>query len=513
MMVNPIFVTALHRISGKLLAIAKRLPRAPHPILSGLLVWAFITSPVTMAASNTERADQYLSLLMLNLKGSLAISEAPGSHLLSIRSQQLRVPASTLKTITAYLAIKRWGLEHRFSTDFFIEGQQLWIKGSGDPFITSEEIILISNALKTLAKKNPALNKIKTIAVDYQYFPELRLNGRGRSDNPYDAGNAALVVNFNTLNLRKKKGVVYSAEAQTPITPLATTLGKDFPAGKKRISLPGGREMSAEYFGQVFSQIYLEKQVSIVQGSVPKTAKLLYRHQSSKTLQQLLQAMLTYSNNFIANQLFLMLPTDSELQTTLSEEEAQLYFNQQLQQEFGWTDSHFVDGAGLSRQNQISVAQMLQFLHVFKPWIYLLPSRFDGLKAKTGTLSDNHSLAGYLQDDQQRWLPFALLVNKKMPANYRYNLMKTLHQQLQDKGLRSAAAAFSTDSSAQAVPRKSVEIKKVSSKSAEINQTTLKASTARVITPKVIEPMDTSPNKVNNTFKSAVKSAVVRANP
>ena len=89
----------------------------------------------------------------------------------------------------------------------------------------------MSKAIKELK-----LKKIKKIYVDNRYFPQLRLDGRGVSDNPYDAGNAALVVNFNTLFVQINDGVVSSAESQTPITPLAKKLAANIDVAKKRIS-------------------------------------------------------------------------------------------------------------------------------------------------------------------------------------------------------------------------------------------------------------------------------------
>ena len=66
--------------------------------------------------------------------------------------------------------------------------------------------------------------------------------------------------------------------------------------------------MSAKYFAQVFSKIHLNRNAPVKVGALPKRAKFIYRHHSSRNMQDLLSAMLKYSNNFIANQLFLMLP-------------------------------------------------------------------------------------------------------------------------------------------------------------------------------------------------------------
>ena len=384
-------------------------------------LFSFILLGCFSLASTAAAIDKHDKIISAIPQASLLLAETKDASGISIRPDQLLVPASTLKVVTAYLAIKRWGLEHKFYTDFYYQEGVLWIKGFGDPYVTSEEVLLMSAALKTLK-----LGKISAIKVDNSYFPELRLDGRGDSDNPYDAGNAALVVNFNTLFVDKTEKGVSSAESQTPITPLAVSLGSKLALGKKRISLPGGRDMAARYFAEVFSKLHFKRNLTISVAELPKSAKFIYRHQSSKTLSELLRVMLKYSNNFIANQLFLMLPETSENQAVLDVQAAQKSYTGLLVKEFAFKGANFVDGAGLSRKNQISSQQLLQVLEVFKPWIDLLPERRKGLKVKTGTLSDNHSLAGYIVDKNQQWQPFVLLINKRMPSDYRFQVAQAL---------------------------------------------------------------------------------------
>ncbi|WP_419622046.1 D-alanyl-D-alanine carboxypeptidase, partial [Thiolapillus sp.] len=80
-----------------------------------------------------------------------------------------RIPASTLKILTAWLAIDHWGLDHRFTTDFFLDdGQVLWVKGYGDPMQVSEEIERIAVRLK--AKGLTGLNGIR---LDGSYFASM----------------------------------------------------------------------------------------------------------------------------------------------------------------------------------------------------------------------------------------------------------------------------------------------------------------------------------------------------
>jgi D-alanyl-D-alanine carboxypeptidase/D-alanyl-D-alanine-endopeptidase (penicillin-binding protein 4) len=389
-------------------------------------MWFFFTVLMSVVISaKAVELKHYKDKINSLSQASLVLQRSNANDEIQIHSNKLLVPASTLKIVTAYLAIKRWGLTHRFHTDFYVSQNTLWVKGYGDPYITSEEIALMSEQIKALG-----LTNIERIAIDNSFFPELRLNGRGSSDNPYDAGNAAVVVNFNTAYIQKIAGKLSTAEKQTPLTPLAielaNDLGRGFKKGSKRISLPGGRDQSARYFGEVFSSLHFGKNLDVSISQLPVDAKLVYRHFNSKELKELLTAMLKYSNNFIANQLFLLMPERDEAQTMVNIDDAQKNYIQALEKEFSFKGVNIVDGAGLSRLNKISAQQLTQILQQFKPWIELLPERHKGIKAKTGTLSDNHSLAGFILDKEGAWQAFALLINKSMPANYRYQLAKEL---------------------------------------------------------------------------------------
>ena len=140
-----------------------------------------------------------------------------------------------MKLLTAYLALDRWGEDHRLSTEFYRSGDTLWVRGLGDPNLTSEELELVALALD----KKLDLSGIKKLAVDHSYFPDINLDGRGKSNNPYDAANSAIGVNYNTVYLKRDRRGLYSGEAQTPMTPMAKKLGR-WVKGSYRMSLPGG---------------------------------------------------------------------------------------------------------------------------------------------------------------------------------------------------------------------------------------------------------------------------------
>ena len=392
----------------------------------------FVLSSGVSAAEPNKALAGHLQQLEGIQKASVLIDLGDNDST-AIRADKLLIPASTLKIATALLAAEKWGLGYRFETEFYQQGDTLWVKGLGDPFLTSEEILLIREQLELRLD----LTSVKQLKLDNSYFPELRLDGRSASDNPYDAGNAALAINFNTAAVRFRNGQLQAGESQTPLTPLAIELAQQIPAkrqsGKQRVSLPGGRDMSARYFGEVFSQLVFFRQLPMHIAQLDEQPDeqlneqqkgepvLIYRHQSSKTLEDLIIGMLKYSNNFIANQLFLLLP-DQEV----SIQAAQQYAMDELRQRFGWESFNVADGAGLSRQNLLTARQLMQVLEAFRPWAYLMPARGDRIQAKTGTFWDNHSYAGYYLDDANQWQGFVLLINTSMKARYRFRFADTL---------------------------------------------------------------------------------------
>jgi D-alanyl-D-alanine carboxypeptidase/D-alanyl-D-alanine-endopeptidase (penicillin-binding protein 4) len=141
--------------------------------------------------------------------------DAQGRDLVDIRGDQPFVPASILKVFTVQLATATLGLDFRFSTEFYLDGEYLVVKGHGDPFLVSEELDLIAAALQSRLVGR----KLEGVVVDDSYFqPQLRVPGVGRSTNPYDALNTATAVNFNTIAVLKRGGQILSGEPQTPLT-------------------------------------------------------------------------------------------------------------------------------------------------------------------------------------------------------------------------------------------------------------------------------------------------------
>ncbi|MDG4561478.1 MAG: D-alanyl-D-alanine carboxypeptidase [Candidatus Competibacter sp.] len=334
---------------------------------------------------------------VLALPNASLLMEEDGHMLISRHADRPMVPASTMKILTALASIQRWGMGHRFHTDFHMTGDgRLWVKGEGDPYLISEELDRI---VATLKRKG--IRSVNGLGLDDSLFsPRQWIAGRSSSNNPYDAPVTAIAVNFNTISLIKKGGKLYSGESQTPLTAIAARFGARLGPGKHRVNLEN-RETSVLYFGELLaaklSKAGIPVHGDIRIGRVPAGARFIYRHANSHDLRQILASMLEYSNNFIANELFLLLARHGE-RGGLDMEQARRVANIWARRNFGWSSYQIEDGAGLSRGNRLSARQLLDVVVAFKPYMALLPEYKDRVRAKTGTLKGTSKNLGFLVD-------------------------------------------------------------------------------------------------------------------
>ena len=113
---------------------------------------------------------------------------------------------------------------------------------------------------------------------------------------------------------------------------------------------------------------------------------------------------------------------------TVSPDKATLTFKERLSTEFGWESFILEDGAGLSRANRLSPAQLVDILERFRRWKHLLPEIEPRIHAKSGSLIGVSSLAGYIRK-KEAWRPFAIIINQKTPYRFRNELAVELSEQ------------------------------------------------------------------------------------
>lgn len=306
------------------------------------------------------------------------------------------VPASIIKLLTGLAAFDQLGESYQFKTEFFVDGDNhLYIKGYGDPFMVSEEIKAIM-----LSLKNSGIKIINDIYIDVSnYQLESITDGAGNSLNPYDVASTALAVNFNTINVVvAKDGSVQSAEPQTPLLPIMTRLGKPLPAGEHRINISRDPADSLLLAGQLFRSFQHKAAIKgegrIARRKAPASKPVLIHH-SSRKLPELVAGLMRYSNNFIANQIFLQIGAHNfgYPATWQKGQQAMLNFIKK-DPVLRSAAINLVEGSGLSRKNRLSGQAMLRVLELFKSHAHLLPEK-NNILLKSGTLAGTYSYAGY----------------------------------------------------------------------------------------------------------------------
>jgi D-alanyl-D-alanine carboxypeptidase/D-alanyl-D-alanine-endopeptidase (penicillin-binding protein 4) len=384
---------------------------------------AIASVALTLAAVAPADAADALSRVLAMPKASLLVEEG-GREARSRQPDRPMIPASTMKIVTALRAIQRWGLDHRFRTDFHLtDDNWLWIEGRGDPYLVSEELDLVVATLK-----RQGLRSVAGVGTDDSLFAaDVEIAGRSSSNNPYDAPVTALAVNFNTINVVRSRDGVRSAEAQTPLTPLARQLAQPLASGTHRINLQE-RELALHYAGELLAAKLSAAGIPVGgglrTGRVPAGAAQIYRHHGSRDLRAVIESMLEYSNNFIANDLFLLLG-DAGDGLPLDTAKAQRAADAWARKTFGWRDHRIEDGAGLSPGNRLSARQLLDAVKAFAPYQDLLPSQNGRVRAKTGTLSGVSCYAGFVQRNGG-WEPFSLLINQLVPHALRLEVADAL---------------------------------------------------------------------------------------
>ena len=226
-----------------------------------------------------------------------------------------------------------------------------------------------------------------------------------------------------------------SAEALTPLTPYAESMARSIRGGELRVNTGPNPHNAETYFGELLAAFLQKSGVAVspkvVYGQVPELA-VFYSHENSKPLAEIVRAMLKYSTNFVANQLILMLSTET-YKRPANATDVQRYMEDTLSRNFGWKNFSLADGAGLSRNNRLSPQQLTELLQAFRDWKHLLPEIEPGIYAKTGTLNGVSSLAGYLVRGGG-WQPFAVIMNENVP----YHLRNRIAQELSTNSLTVA---------------------------------------------------------------------------
>lgn len=399
--------------------------------------------------------------------GIKVVSLTTSETLYELNSTMLFMPASNEKLFTSAAALADMGKDFLFTTRVSIDGSDslIFIKGSGDPLLSSEDLDSLARIIK---EKAPA-ERTWTLVGDVSYFDSLYWGVGWMWDDEQEDYNMAispLSVNSNAVTVQVRPGKLEDASVRvqtmpptryvsientattpvdTPVVPLTVT--RNWRERSNMITVAGQllhRDSLSERHLSVWQperyaltllaerlQFYGLKVNGIETDTVSPNASLLteFSHR--------LDSVVIFQNKVSDN-----LSAENVLKTLSAERigrpgtaRSGIFLVKQFLSSIGADTAKLlmVDGSGLSRYNLTSpdiIVRLLGAMYkrndLFETFYNSLPiagvdgtlsTRMKGtsaegnLRAKTGTLTGASSLSGYVKTASNDTLAFSILIN------------------------------------------------------------------------------------------------------
>jgi serine-type D-Ala-D-Ala carboxypeptidase/endopeptidase (penicillin-binding protein 4) len=362
-------------------------------------------------------------------------------------------PASIAKLATTFAALELLGPAFTWSTPVYVEGPvrdgtlhgNLYIKGQGDPKLVAERLWLLMRRVQGLGIRSIDGD----IVLDRSAFDAGTQDPSafdGEPLRPYNAAPDALLLNFKALVMTfTPQGGQARVHLEPPLAGVALPLGvplsggecNDWRSGLKadfsdaqRVRFAGAypvacgektwpiayvdpRSYAARAVEGMWQQIGGKLTGQVREGRVPEMLAPAFE-QSSPPLAEIIRDINKFSNNVMAQQVFLTLGLQRGGAGTF--EAARTVIKQWWRERFGGEPPSFGNGSGLSREERVTPLQLARLLQAawaspFMPELMssLPVSGIDGTMRrtrgktaglahlKTGSLRDVLGVAGYVQ--------------------------------------------------------------------------------------------------------------------
>ena len=446
-----------------------------------ILLWPLVAAAHTLPAE-VEAALQRAGISRDNTSIQVAEVQGRAAPRLSHRASVPMNPASVMKLVTTYAALDLLGPTFAWSTPVFLEGPvrdgvlqgNLVIKGMGDPKLVSERLWLLLRRVQGLG--------IKTIqgdiVLDRSAFETLEADPSlfdGEPLRPYNAAPDALLVNFKALVFTfvpdplarlaqvhvepPMAGLQVPASVSLSTTPCSDYRGSlraDFSdpnqirfagtypatcgervwpvayADPKSFAARAVQGMWRDLGGKLTGSVR-DGQLQVAGGATPKPAFEM----GSPALAEVIRDINKYSNNVMAQQLFLTLGLQSRLAANSAAASGTLAASRDVVQRWwrsNWGEQEVLvldNGSGLSRTERVTaqgLTRMLQSAYtspVMPEFVSSMPIvgmdgtlRSSRSKArgsahlKTGTLGNVSAIAGYVLGQSGKRYAVAMIVNQ-----------------------------------------------------------------------------------------------------
>ena len=385
---------------------------------------------------------------------------------IAVRAETPLHPASVMKLVTTYAALELLGPAYRWKTEAYVDGEDLYLRGYGDPNLNYESFWLLLRNLR-----GRGLRDLRgDVVLDRGYFGPAQYSPfDSELFRPYNVTPDALLVNFKALRFtfvpEGDKGVRVFAEPQLPglevINQLKLGEGTcpdgnrafrdliqaSFQSRPPRASFVGTYPVSCgerdlnialhepqDYVAAMIHQLWGEMggtwSGNVRDGVVPPSARLVYVHES-EPLGDIVRDINKFSNNVMARQLFLTLGAELGGPPARAEEAARA-IREWVAKKFAAPELVLENGSGLSRTERISAHHLAALLlaawrsPVMAEFVSSLPvvaadgtmkKRLRGERIagsahiKTGLLADARAIAGYVLDRNGRRHVVVMIAN------------------------------------------------------------------------------------------------------
>ena len=370
--------------------------------------------------------------------GILVYSLSDKKILFERESKKALIPASNVKLITTYSALKELGLNYRFKTYFYTNRflsdgniEHLYIRGGGDPYLVIERLWRIAGDLRARGIKAIQGN----IIIDEGFFDN-NLYPPGWPESPssraYHAPTAAFAVNFNTVAVYIWPGETVGKLPQVYIDPnigffklqnLAQTTG----SGRKKIMVerldnPGGDYIRVsgnlpvnaplviryrhinkpiQYAGAVLHYVLEGRGIKvggqIQSGKTPKDVQEIFVEESP-SLSVLIRAVNKHSNNFMAEQILKTMAAERKGIPGSTKKGVAILEDHLKSLGVSRREFRLENGSGLGRENRLSARAFVRVLDAAWKDSLIRPEFISSLAlgGLDGTLEDR--MGGYLSE-------------------------------------------------------------------------------------------------------------------
>ncbi len=472
-------------------------------ILTGLLSIGFILPAVSHAAEKKKRYRNDLATASTPFAGAFSLQQIvadmnrravvgvvvrslqTGKSLYDKNAAQVFTPASNMKVITAFAALKFLGPDFIYRTRLMTDTPgvaiengvlkgNLYLKYDGDPTLDLDDL---NNLFGQLSQKGIRAIQGNFYVDTSLYDTQGVAPGTEAKDQGYCYGApvGAAILNRNCLTFKLYPGQIGApARLSLPyginlpiVNSVVTSSGRSCAlrakqSGNGKLVLDGcvsSRRRSVDFtvpipancgYGEVAASTLLSRNgIKALRNNLPtyqESDLYLIAEHTSKPLADLVLQMMKKSDNLIANTLFKTIGAKYNHQPATWQNSGNAVMEILKKNDIDVTKMRAIDGSGLSRDNRVTPDQLAQVLIAAQKDpvianVYLKALPVGGLngtlkyrlgtkdvigkvKAKTGSMHGISSLSGYVETQSGEILVFSIIVNDFVGGLYQYRAME-----------------------------------------------------------------------------------------